>query len=242
MSSMSEFSAFLASLSAGPSPATGTDDASRRLAVGRSLMALLDADVYVSCRLGSNDNYTSPVWVNMSDADMRRYQEHFQFNDPLTPKMRAAGRAARVADIVDPLALRATEFHADFLSANALAEGMNYFPASPGPGTLDLRLWRTTGRDPFSPEEVALLQAGGDLIAQLLPPGAPVGTACIASLTARESDVAAAVARGLTDRQACRELGMSMGTLRTHLSRTFVKLEVRSRTGLATLLASEGRH
>ncbi|GAA4380217.1 response regulator transcription factor [Paeniglutamicibacter cryotolerans] len=89
---------------------------------------------------------------------------------------------------------------------------------------------------------MALLQAGGALIAQLLPARAPVAAPRIAGLTTRESEVAAAVACGLTDRQACRELGISMGTLRTHLSRVFAKLQVRSRTGVATLLASEGRH
>ncbi|GAA4380225.1 hypothetical protein [Paeniglutamicibacter cryotolerans] len=132
MGSLSAFSSFLSSLAAGPSPASGADDATRRLQIGHSLMRLLDADVYVSCRLDANDAYSSPVWVNMSDANMRRYQEHFQFHDPLTPRMRAAGRAARVADVVDPRALRATEFHSDFLAADALAEGTNYFPASPG--------------------------------------------------------------------------------------------------------------
>lgn len=248
-SNLVAFSTLLSALSSGvgasPSPGVGTgEDAAVRRSIGSSLLEVLDADVYVSCRLEADGSYGSPVWVNMSDANMARYQDHFQFHDPLTPLMRAAGRAARVSDVVDPRELRATEFHADFLSADGLEEGMNYFPAVSAPGTLDVRLWRRTGREPFGSDELALLQAGGDLIQRLLPAPWPApepahaAAPAFGGLTARESQVASAVARGLSDRQVCRELGISLGTLRTHLSRVFTKLRVANRTALAALLAS----
>lgn len=183
----------------------------------------------------------------MSDSNMQKYQEYFQFHDPLTPKMRALGRAAAVHESMDPTDLRRTEFYTDFLERDGLREGMNYFPARPRPGTLDLRIWRTGTPREFCGEQIRLLQSSGDLIQGLLPAGKheqlvprpeerslPSG---LENLTARELSVARAVARGLSDRMACKELGCSMGTLRTHLSKVFSKLGLGSRGELIALLA-----
>jgi DNA-binding NarL/FixJ family response regulator len=52
-------------------------------------------------------------------------------------------------------------------------------------------------------------------------------------LTRREGEVAALVARGLTDRQIAVELVIAEGTVGVHLERIFSKLELRSRAQLA---------
>jgi DNA-binding NarL/FixJ family response regulator len=52
-------------------------------------------------------------------------------------------------------------------------------------------------------------------------------------LTRRENEVAAAVARGLTNRQIAAELVISEGTVGVHLEHIFGKLEIRSRAQLA---------
>lgn len=183
----------------------------------------------------------------MSDSNMQKYQDHFQFNDPLTPKMRALGRAAAVHESIDPRDLRRTEFYTDFLERDGLREGMNYFPARVRPGTLDLRIWRTGTAPKFCGEQIRLLQSSGDLIQGLLPASEQVPLvphhkdrtvpSGLEKLTARELNVARAVARGLSDRMACKELGCSMGTLRTHLSKVFSKLGLGSRGELIALLA-----
>lgn len=183
----------------------------------------------------------------MSDSNMQKYEQYFQFHDPLTPKMRALGRAAAVRESMNHTDLRRTEFYNDFLGLDGLREGMNYFPARSHPGTLDLRIWRTGKSEAFSGEHIRLLQSSGDLIQALLPadeptplnptlekPAHPPG---VDLLTVRELSVARAVARGLSDRMACKELGCSMGTLRTHLSKVFSKLGLGSRSELIALLA-----
>jgi len=48
-------------------------------------------------------------------------------------------------------------------------------------------------------------------------------------LTAREREVAAAVARGRTNRGIAMELGVSARTVEHHVSAIFAKLEIRSR-------------
>ena len=57
--------------------------------------------------------------------------------------------------------------------------------------------------------------------------------AAVASLTARERDVLACVARGLSNRAIADELGMAERTARTHVSNILAKLGLTSRTQAA---------
>lgn len=51
-------------------------------------------------------------------------------------------------------------------------------------------------------------------------------------VTAREAEVLRLLASGLQDKEIVATLGMSLGTLRTHISRLFVKSGQRRRSGL----------
>jgi DNA-binding NarL/FixJ family response regulator len=51
-------------------------------------------------------------------------------------------------------------------------------------------------------------------------------------LTPREREVALLVARGLSNKQVARELGLSTGTVKQHLHRIFQKLGARNRRAL----------
>jgi DNA-binding NarL/FixJ family response regulator len=64
--------------------------------------------------------------------------------------------------------------------------------------------------------------------------------AALARLTARERDVLACVARGMSNRAIAEELGMAERTARTHVSNILAKLGLTSRTQ-AALLAVEHR-
>jgi DNA-binding NarL/FixJ family response regulator len=57
------------------------------------------------------------------------------------------------------------------------------------------------------------------------------------ALTAREAEVAALVADGWTNADVAASLGMSEATVKTHLTKVYAKIGVRSRTQLAVLLA-----
>jgi DNA-binding NarL/FixJ family response regulator len=58
-------------------------------------------------------------------------------------------------------------------------------------------------------------------------------TVFIESLTARERQVAEAVARGLTNRQIAEEFGISAETIKRHLGSIYGKLALHGRVALA---------
>ncbi|MCR9091619.1 MAG: helix-turn-helix transcriptional regulator, partial [Proteobacteria bacterium] len=55
-------------------------------------------------------------------------------------------------------------------------------------------------------------------------------------LTTREREVVEAVSRGLSHKEAGRELGLAPTTVSSHLYRAYAKLEVSSRSALARLV------
>jgi DNA-binding NarL/FixJ family response regulator len=55
----------------------------------------------------------------------------------------------------------------------------------------------------------------------------------IESLTARERQVAGAIARGLSNRQIAQELGISTETVKRHLASIYSKLSLPGRVALA---------
>jgi len=62
-----------------------------------------------------------------------------------------------------------------------------------------------------------------------------------ARLTPTERRVATLIGTGRTNREAAQQLGVSPKTIEAHLSSVYRKLAVRSRTGLALLLAVDRR-
>jgi DNA-binding NarL/FixJ family response regulator len=60
------------------------------------------------------------------------------------------------------------------------------------------------------------------------------------TLTKRERQIVARVARGRTNREIARELNISEQTVKNHLSGVFEKMQVRNRLELALLAVARG--
>ena len=75
--------------------------------------------------------------------------------------------------------------------------------------------------------------------------GVPSDTAAAAgvgpALTEREGEVAALIARGMTNRQIAAELVIAVGTAQRHVANIMTKLEVGSRTQVATWVVERDR-
>lgn len=72
------------------------------------------------------------------------------------------------------------------------------------------------------------------------PPTGPASPAAVASLSAREREVLAALADGLTNRELAERLFISERTANRHLSNIFTKLGVRNRTAAARVAIEAG--
>jgi two-component system nitrate/nitrite response regulator NarP len=57
------------------------------------------------------------------------------------------------------------------------------------------------------------------------------------ALSPREREVALVIARGLANKEIARELGLSEGTVKQHVHNIFLKLGMRSRHTLVTLVS-----
>ncbi len=88
------------------------------------------------------------------------------------------------------------------------------------------------GASPWAERANTELRASGETV----QPGAVIATN---ELTPQELQVALAVAKGATNREAGAALFLSPKTIEAHLGRVYRKLDVRSRTELAALLARE---
>ncbi len=173
------------------------------------------------------------------------YFQHFQHLDPLSPQACLPGHAVaclgqRLAPALPTHAL----YYRDFMQRYRLRDAVElYIPARSGE-CFGLSILRNTDLPAFGAAEVASLGAlqrlagfAADLLAA--PDGAPLpvsrgGLAQLyPGLTGRELDVAHAVSRGMGNKEICREEGMALSTVKTHLQNIFRKTGLRSRTELA---------
>jgi DNA-binding CsgD family transcriptional regulator len=176
--------------------------------------------------------FDEAVSYNMERSNLRRYEEWYQFRDPMTFELRARRRATLVDDVIPHQVLIRTEFYNDFLARDGLHHGLNMFIFDGDRDLGDFRIWRGAGRPEFCERDVDLLDAlEPHLRRALLRCSASTG------LTPRESDVAALVARGCTDRDIARILGIGFGTVRTHITNAMSKTGCSNRAELAAAIA-----
>ena len=137
----------------------------------------------------------------------------------------------RISDVSSRARFRQTAFYAVVMRPLGREHELKlWLPAPPGHARY-FELERGPGRD-FGERDRAFLSLLRPYLARMRArwerrPHAP-------SLTARELDVLALVAQGLTNREISSRLFISPATVRTHLEHIYDKLGVRSRTGAVT--------
>ncbi|WP_299478613.1 LuxR C-terminal-related transcriptional regulator [uncultured Roseibium sp.] len=223
--------------------------------IGTPLLDLLKADFFASYVWSRSDGDTSGVFLNMDASNLAAYEDHFQYCDPITPRLRLCGRATHVDQVMSRDEFLRTEFYNDFLARDGLHHGMN-FHAFAGSGHLgDLRIWRGRKRATFQQRDLELLNAIGTAFGKALEnlkqveekldradPGRRLENWTVRhGLTAREQDVLHLLCEGLRDRDIAATLGVSATTVRSHVKAIFQKSGTTSRSALIASINGQMR-
>ena len=144
----------------------------------------------------------------------------------------------KVSDFVSDREWRTSPMNLEFGLPGLSREMSVYFPDEPG-HTMRLMLWREDRARDFSERDRLMLT--------LLRPHliAAYRTAerrrrAPAALTPRQVELLQYVAQGYTNTQVARRMGLSEGTVRTHLNHIYERLGVTSRTAAVTRMSSTG--
>lgn len=222
------------------------DDLRRALAT--PMLGLLEADFYASYVWdASAGRFAQGVALNLNPVHGQRYEERYQFDDPLTHKLLARRTPTRATDVLPQRELLATAFFNDFLRPDGMHWGVNAYAHNGQRHLGDLRIWRSRSRPNFDDDDLAVMRmvypalvqalarsAGGSHASALPPRDASVQRLVRhAALSRREAEVAALACEGIPDKDIARALGIGFTTVRTHLAAAFRKLGCDGRTRLA---------
>lgn len=216
--------------------------------LGYRLLELFEADYFASyVHNGVTGTDDEAIAINMSADNIGAYKAYYQFRDPITSRMRKAGKAVHVNEVMDQADLEDTEFFNDFLAVDGLTHGMNFharLPRSQGGAHLgDFRIWRSRRSGNFDGVDVQMLQIVGELFAERAARAwrrnirtMPIDPRFIERhrLTARETDVLTELCRGKRDQEIAKALGISPETVRSHLKALFQKTGFNGRTAVVS--------
>lgn len=219
----------------------------RRAKAGRALLELFNADYFASYHWSEERRrFEDRVILNMSDANLDRYERYFQFHDPITRPMQRMRRAVGVNQIMEQRDFERTEFYNDFLRRDGLHFGVNLHVYDGDSPVADWRIWRSRRRENFDRRSLDILDMlaphlrNATLIEQLLRlrksgPAACLSVAAIresTGLSEREAQIAYHAVLGKADRDIAASLFLALSTVRTHLRHIYSKLGVNNRSSL----------
>jgi DNA-binding CsgD family transcriptional regulator len=212
--------------------------------LGKDLLRLFRADFLGTTRLVRAGHIDHAICVGRDGTMGRDYVREFQFCDPLSPLIRNRRGPVLTSSVMDPADLRRTRYFNEFLVPNGTVEGVDIHVRAGGTEIGDLRVWRGPGAEPLGQREVDLLRllepTLSSLFRRLAGPDGDDLPEGFSTLTARERQVALLIAKGLSDAVTARTLGVSVWTVRSHLTQVFTKLGLPNRTALAAAVRTSG--
>ena len=210
---------------------------SRQLLLDK-LMEMFRADYGASCCWNPNEKYYQEgVFSNMSLDNISKYNDYYQFHDPITNKLRQFRRAVAVSEIIPRDQFIQTEFYNDFLQRDGLSFGVNLHIYCGQEHIFDVRLWRSQQQGDFDAKHLNQLDL---LLPYLRAMGErePLKESLSFNLfTQRELEVISQIKSGMNDKNMARTMNVSVTTLRSHIRSIYKKADVHSRTELISKLA-----
>jgi DNA-binding CsgD family transcriptional regulator len=171
----------------------------------------------------------------------RQYYAQAQAIDPFAPERVAGTRTTvlRLAEVEEELRVP----YAQHLAAIGMGDRASMYLRIAGTVVAKIALVRTAEMNSFTTADAAALRRLHPLVEHAYTCAAEPGMGRLRralarrGLTEREADVAGLAGRGATNAEIAGALHLGQATVKTHLTRIYAKLGVRSRTQLALLLA-----
>jgi len=219
-----------------------------RQTLAAPMLGLMEADFYASYLWDeSTKRFEKGVGLNVNPVHGQRYEQEFQFDDPLTPHLLARRVPSRATDVLPQVDLLGTEFFNNFLRPDGLHWGVNAFAHDGHCHLGDMRIWRTCARPNFDDDDLlvfqtvypALVKALARCASENFPEKQFAREELIelligkAGLSRREAEVVALACEGVSDKGIAKSLNIGFTTVRTHLGAAFRKLDCTGRTRLA---------
>ncbi|WP_158243244.1 helix-turn-helix transcriptional regulator [Acidimangrovimonas sediminis] len=232
--STEEINSFAAIIATGAQQGTGGGADKREWVVNEAL-GLLRADACVSFAWDSNSHsFVDPVFANVSASSILRFQQHFQFRDGMADQIRMSPKPVALEQMVTAAEYERSAVFREVLAPDNLYRVLALYIASDQGEVGRLTMLRSRKSPPFSPREIELLAALRPHLARFFRRPA----AALPAFTPRETEVAQLIARGCSDRDVARILGIAYYTVRTHLKNALEKSGCANRTELAGYFAA----
>lgn len=214
---------------------------------GNSASALLDCRHWVAYIVGPELKIKHFLAGNTDPGEQNDYERHYAAMDPLAPAACLAdgcfvavlSQRLREADI------NHGEYRRRFLTPHGIVDALEIFLQSDAGLMVGCSLLRHSGESCFTEadgQRGTSLKSLGDFALSQAFPQRQVSLAVIAErfpiLTARETMLIQLVSAGLNNKQLCKELNISLPTVKTHLLSIFRKMGVNNRTELAAKVLS----
>ena len=225
--------------------ATDGDELRERMAL--PLLDLLRADTYVAMVWdGERQRFGRMTALNMSEENLRSWDNYFRFVDPLTFPMMQRRKPTVATQVLCQSDLSRTEFFNDFLLRDRMYWGVNVYFYDRDQCVGDVRIWRNRERGNFDASEIDVMNLVEPAIAAALArlgwresaPATEQSECAEATLqregrlSKREAQVAWLVSCGCPDKEIQSRLGLEYPTVRFHLGNAFKKLRVTNRATL----------
>jgi DNA-binding CsgD family transcriptional regulator len=215
---------------------------------------LLQAD-YVASLVwdGQAKRFTAGVCTRGDPAQLAAYEAHFQFFDPIAPKLHPLKYPTRVSQVIAQKELVKSDFYQEFLDPSAMYWGLNIFAHDGVKDVGDFRIWRARAKNDFDSHEIdmlrllypSLVNALGAVVAESevtltndVPSTGISGQGLIDTLmhlhglSLREAQVAQLVSLGEPDKAIAKKLSIGFTSVRTYLTNALGKLGLRNRKEL----------
>lgn len=207
-----------------------------RREMGKQLLKLLNADYFASYIWNSSSHqFEQGVWLEMNGDNLHRYEQYYQFVDPITLKLQEKRSATLVTEILPQEKLKKTEFYNDFLKQDGLHWGINLHAFQHQNAVADLRIWRKDKKINFGLKEKQILNLIEPLFVKALASESK-NKVDLSHLSKQELAVARCIQQGKTDKEIALQLKIEVSSVRTYINRIFEKLQVQRRSAIASLM------